>query len=381
MKFERAAEKEPEEEMVPKETAYTERPPQEAQDFDVLRSALQAWFEQTMSPQANDVVVSNFERTAAGSSNETYLFELSWKERGEPRLERLVIRLRPRRKGVYPEYDFERQCRLFDLLRSCTDIPVPHIRAFEPNPKVLGTPFYIMYRAAGRAPNDFPPLHAPEGWFGRLSGARQSKIYHVGLETLAFIHSVDWRACELTFLERSERGVSALDQQLNYSRWHYDWARGDDRIALIEKTFDWLEENKPSDEEKRLSWGDARLGNMMFEGDECTAVLDWEVAGIADPALDVSHWLLSDEMLSVRVGVPRLSNVPTAEQVVRYYEQVSGRNLKNLSYYMIFDSLRTAIMMIRMATIMAEDPNNRTGYTPSDNIATRHLENVFERFS
>ena len=93
------------------------------------------------------------------------------------------------------------------------------------------------------------------------------------------------------FLMRPEHGDTALDQQLGYQRWYYDWAREGATYPLIERTFEWLEANRPTDVRTVFNWGDSRIGNMLWQDFEPVAVLDWEMATVGPPEVDVA-WMI-----------------------------------------------------------------------------------------
>ena len=66
--------------------------------------------------------------------------------------------------------------------------------------------------------------------------------------------------------ERSARSAVATRAQQ-----YYDWMRDGRVYPVIEEAFDWLEANWPADEgDTVISWGDSRIGNMMY--DEFTPV-------------------------------------------------------------------------------------------------------------
>ena len=103
-----------------------------------------------------------------------------------------------------------------------------------------------------------------------------------------------------------------MDQQLGYQRWYYEWAREDMRLPLIERTFEWLDARRPEEPRIVLNWGDARIGNMLWRDFEPVAVLDWEMATIGPPEVDVAwmiflHAFFQD--LAARFGMPGLPDV------------------------------------------------------------------------
>ena len=85
---------------------------------------------------------------------------------------------------------------------------------------------------------------------------------------------------------------------------------------LLADCFAWLADNLPTDVGgDALSWGDSRIGNMMFRDNQVVAVLDWEMAAVAPPEVDLGwmcylHLFFQD--LAVDLGAPGLpADVPT----------------------------------------------------------------------
>ncbi len=77
---------------------------------------------------------------------------------------------------------------------------------------------------------------------------------------------------------------------------------------MLAECFTWLEDNLPTDVgADALSWGDGRIGNMMFRDHRVVAVLDWEMAAVAPPEVDIGwmcylHLFFQD--LAVQMGAP-----------------------------------------------------------------------------
>jgi aminoglycoside phosphotransferase (APT) family kinase protein len=111
-----------------------------------------------------------------------------------------------------------------------------------------------------------------------------------------------------------------------------------------------------------LAWGDARIGNMIFDDDgRCAAVLDWEMAALGSPELDVAWFLFLDRHHSQGMGVERLEGFPSREATVARYEDKSGFRVRHLHYYEVFAALRFTILMSRIAHQLTH-----YGFLPAD---------------
>ena len=136
------------------------------------------------------------------------------------------------------------------------------------------------------------------------------------------------------FFDRPRRGAPGLDQQLTYYENFFTWGvKGRARSTMIDATR-WLAENKPDPEPLGLVWGDARLGNILFdEVGEAKAVLDWEMVAVANPLQDLAYWLILDRHHSEGYGVPRLAGFPSYEETVSAWEEGTRLSASHLDYY------------------------------------------------
>jgi len=296
-------------------------------------------------PHAQDVRVSEFSGSGTtGFSNDTLLFDLSWREDGRERSESLVLRIEPAGLRVFPEYDLGLQFGIMQALAG-TDIPVPRMLWRERDSATLGNPFYVMERIEGRIPDDNPPYHTA-GWMTEIAPEERAAIWWSGVENLARIHRLDWRA--LALLPVPAAGKTPLEMQLDYYERYVAWSglTENEGFPLAKTGLSWLRRHQPREREPvALCWGDSRLGNMIFRDGRCVAVLDWEMATLGNPAQDLAWWLFFDEHHSAGVGAPRLSGLPDREETIARYRELSGIDPQHLDYYDIFACFRfTAIL-------------------------------------
>src|SRR5258706_3260278 len=162
-------------------------------DLDRTHAQLTAWLGARLSPGAHPELSALEIPKGAGHSNETVLFDASWRAGDAVRTQRYVARIRPSGRGVFPEYDMRLQYRCMEVLGRHTTIPVPRVLWFEDDAGVLGQPFYVMERVDGLVPSDNPPF-AVMGWLADASSEDQARLWHRSLEVLARIHALDWRA-------------------------------------------------------------------------------------------------------------------------------------------------------------------------------------------
>ena len=94
---------------------------------------------------------------------------------------------------------------------------------FEDDPAWFDSPFWIMERVDGEVPSDAPP-YALEGWLHDASPEQQAKLWWNGIEAMAAVHRVDWRALGLDFVDDPARGARGVEQQLRYYEDALAWA-------------------------------------------------------------------------------------------------------------------------------------------------------------
>jgi len=329
----------------------------EQRDLEKARGILAGWLAERM-PEASDLEVGPIGGPAAtGFSNETLMFDVSYRQAGDARTESLVLRVQPTQHTVFLESDFESQYRVLRALGEQTNVPVPTMRWFEADARYLGAPFFVMDKVDGRVPADSPP-YTQGGWLlEESSPAERRTLVESGLEAMAAVHTVDWRGLGFDFLDKPQYGRLGFEQQLRYYERSFDWAAaGQPAPPIPQTTLEWVQRNAPTtDPEITVCWGDARINNQLFGPDHrVVAVLDWEMVTLADPMMDLGWWLFLDRHFHEGMPAPRMEGFPTREEMVVHYERASGRAPRDLEFYEVFGGLRFAVVMMRLAVLLAD---------------------------
>lgn len=313
-------------------------------------SALGAWLSSKLDAQVD--VVDAVIPADAGLSTETILFEARWDEGGAPQCRRLVARVQPTGDAVFPSYDLASEARLLGALGSEAEVPVPRVFDHEPDAGVLGAPFLVMDRIDGRVPSDDPPFTA-SGWVLELSPEEQARLYDNALQAMAAIHRVDHERLGLRFLAEREPGEPGLDQQLGYWERTFAWATEGEENPTITGALEWIRGHRPGPEPLVLNWGDARPGNILFGDDVSVAgVLDWEMAGLASPEMDLGWWLFLLRHHTEGIGVPAPAGFPDRAGAIARYEELTGHEVRHVDFYEVFAGMRLAILMHRAGRLM-----------------------------
>ena len=330
----------------------------EQRDLEAARDVIARWLARTM-PHATGVEVGPITGPAlTGFSNETLMFDASWTSDGARRTEGLVIRVKPTRHTIFLEPDFESQYRVMRILAERTDVPMPPVKWFEDDESVLGAPFFVMGRVEGRVPADSPP-YTMSGWMLEDSTPEQRRtLVEDGMDALVRIHALDPERLDLGFLDKPHYGARGIEQQLAYYERSFGWAVAEHggEHPVVAATLDWVRAHLPPEQpEITLCWGDARINNQIFGPDHrCRAVLDWEMATLADPMMDLAWWLFLDRHFHEGVAAPRMEGLPTREAMVARYVSRTGRAARDLEFYEVFAAFRFAVVMIRIATMLIE---------------------------
>ncbi len=287
----------------------------------------------------------------AGFSSETYLFDATWGGQTHG----LVTRMGPDSADypVFPTYDLSLQVNAMTWVAKHSDVPVPNVRWHETDETVLGGEFYVMDRLDAISAPDNPP-YVFGGWVCDASVDDRRAMQRTIAGHMASLHALPLDDEALGFLDRPQFGATPLDQQLAYQRWYYEWAREGRDYPVIERAFDWLQANRPGADPVGLSWGDSRIGNVLWNPGspgEAVAIVDWEMACLGAPATDVMWQLVLHQFfldMAQLMGLPNpFPDLFVAREFIADYEAVSGQTLENPGWYFVFGQLRYAIVSIR----------------------------------
>jgi len=320
-----------------------------------LRAQLQRWLEGRLPAGAQPEVSDVTSPSATGMSSETLLFDVRWQEQGRMRSGSFVARLEPdpRDCPTFPVYDLGAQFRLLRLVRERSDVPVPAALWLEPDRRPLGAPFLVMERITGRVPPDVMP-YTFGSWVSEASPAERRHLQDSTVRALAALHGIRIGAggADAGFLEFDVPGATPLRRHVEHQRRYYEWVRGARRHPVLERGFEWIEAHWPANEgEAVICWGDARIGNVIYDGFEPVALLDWEMAALGPRELDIG-WMIFlhvffDEIAGM-AGLPGLPDFMRREDVEAVYADASGHAPRDLSFYLVYAALTHGIVMARV---------------------------------
>ncbi|MCK9248301.1 MAG: phosphotransferase family protein [Solirubrobacteraceae bacterium] len=265
------------------------------------------------------------EPLTGGNSNETLLL------RG--RDGRWVMR-RPPAAAIAPSaHNMEREHRILVALDG-VDVPAPAPGVVCADPDVPGAPFLVMEAVDGHAITDEVPDDYPD------EPGTVAAIGHAAIDALAALHRVPWRERGLDGFGRHE---GFLERQV--PRWSGQLERYRHRdLPYFDEIGAWLDAHRPPDGEPGILHGDFHLDNVLLTpGPRIApaAIIDWEMATIGDPLLDLGLFLAfwgadrPDPPAMPHVqGVSRSPHAPSRAALAERYAERSGRSVEHVDWYM-----------------------------------------------
>jgi aminoglycoside phosphotransferase (APT) family kinase protein len=347
-------------------------------DPERTRRTLVAWLREELGHPDLDVVDLAVPR--AGFSNETILGTATWTDGDDPRSRAFVLRIGATGHQLYLDNDVLRQADVMAALAGQVPVPGVWLRGADPEP--FGAPFFLMDRVDGRTPPDLPSFHK-RGWVVDLSPAERGRLYDNGLAAMASVHALAPGALAVDLGAEAGDDVTALDGYLQHVRRWHAWCKPSLLVdaATIDAALDLVLSRRPASDEACLTWGDARVGNLIFDDQlAVAAIVDWEGAALAPAALDLGWWCMFEHYLSEAQGVARLEGIPDRAATVARYEELAGRGVPHIDYYEVLAGLVFALINSRLFTLLiaSGQSDQATAETVIGRV-TAHLRAGMER--
>jgi aminoglycoside phosphotransferase (APT) family kinase protein len=299
--------------------------------FDV--AAVATW----LSEQAGIDGTPRVRQFPGGASNLTYL--LSYDDLD------LVLRRPPTGAKAKSAHDMAREYRIQSGLKPVFGL-VPSMIGFCDDPAVIGTEFYVMERLDGTILRK----ELPEEW--ALSDADVSTLCRNAVDVLIGLHGVDPAAAGLEDLGRGEGYVAR--QVAGWSE-RFRAARTPD-VGDYEAVMAWLSEHQPADVGSCLIHNDFRFDNLVLAPDDplqVLGVLDWEMATIGDPLMDLggtlTYWVESGDDAFAQSFRRQPTNAPgmwKRADVLAHYADRTGLAVgpEQWRFYEVFGLFRLAVI-------------------------------------
>jgi aminoglycoside phosphotransferase (APT) family kinase protein len=324
-------------------------------DLPTLAAALCGWLGGRL-PAADNIRVENLAYPfGAGQSHETILFDATWSSGGRQHAQGCVVRIKPTGHTVFPDDLFEQQYRLMQVLHEDGRVQVARPLWYEESASVLGAPFFILEKVHGRVAVSVPP-YARVGWVAEATPAQRARLWENGVRQLAAIQSVPLSSVD--FLRGPEGAREGLAQEWDKYVRFAEWVNRDRPWPVLTAGIERLRSRWPAHQPQGLVWGDARLGNMMFDDKfEVAAVMDWEQPSLGGALHDLAWWLvISDTMHGAVEGRPHLEGMGTREETIALWNEVTGIPTADIEWYEDFTRLKLSCLGIRTSRLKGAPP-------------------------
>jgi len=289
----------------------------------------------------------SLEHASAGWANETVIVKyVSADEGRDPR--RVVVRLAPV-APTFPDDDLVMQGRVQEAVHD-QGVPTAAPVTVETDESWLGAPFLVMPFLDGHVPGEIPAL---DPWLSGCSSDVQSRLMETFIEGLVAIHSVDLR---VSGLGECLRGANTpLEDEVAWWEGYVHWASEGNPLRVVAEGLEWCRSHLPRTvPEHCLLWGDARLGNIVVSDEGLLeGVLDWDMASIGPPEMDLG-WFLALDWAGEQLVGKRPPGFPGHESVVSSYEERIGRKTEDLEWYELFALVRSLAINNRQARLARE---------------------------
>jgi aminoglycoside phosphotransferase (APT) family kinase protein len=314
------------------------------------REALAHWMAQAI-PDGAGLHVDDVQRLEAGYSADTVSFTVRRRRGGDETAERFVLRGETDEPAVYPQQapgldvEIAVQYQAMREIAARSSVPVAPLVGFEGDPAVLGRPFFVMGFVDGQVPRVQPPYTKAGFYFDAEPGQRRGMVAEA-LRRLAEIHAIDWQD-GFGWLVPSDAEPGTAHQ---LALWESYTRRelGERTHPIVDRALAWLHANMPAGEPTTLTWGDARLGNIIWRDFQCACITDFENAAICSPVQDVGWWLMFDRWSHDGYDAPRLAGEPTRDEQRALYSEFVGRDVGDTTFHEVFAAFRYSAIVVRV---------------------------------
>lgn len=300
-------------------------------DIEAVRLRLQAFLR---GVAGDEVSVGRPRRFTVGFSWVTYGFRAGWREGGTWVERDLILRAGPP-SGIFGPY---RAYPEFVTLRALegSEVPVPRVYWYSDDDAILGAPFFVCDLVPGEAP--VPWTHDGGPAFDDI---RRERLGSQFVAALAALHRFRWEDTAVASIAGTRDVRRTAHEQV--ANWSANLARwSPDRVPLLELAAAWLRERAPVASRISITHGDYRIGNFLEQDGRITAILDWELVRLGDPAEDLG-WVC---LQAWRGRSPYMCHFFGREELRDRYCALGGPeiSLADMAYWEAFGTFKLAVM-------------------------------------
>lgn len=282
--------------------------------------------------------IDDVQALTGGASSLTFTAHVAG---GPPEHERIVLKVAPPGLAPVRNRDVARQARLMRALDGAPGVRVPSIFFEDDGDPPEVSPFHAMNVVAGICLE--PVLQAPPPDVMPLVPDRA----FAAAAMLAALHRVDPVAVGL-----AGEKETTLEEEIR--RWTRAFETVDEQMsARYLEAEELLFATMPTPLSPAICHGDYRLGNMLCDGGEVAALIDWEIWSLSDPRLDLAWFLFfTDEAKHPMASNPGPTGMPSADALYAAYVETSGSEPVDFEWFHCLirykEAAATALLMKRM---------------------------------
>ena len=312
---------------------FTDQPAEfrNGEELDTLR--VKAFIRASIPGLSGEMTIKQF---PWGHSNLTYLITIGARE--------MILRRPPFGTKAKTAHDMKREYRILTALNPVFPY-CPRSIVYTEDVSIIGCPFYLMERVAGIILR----RNLPSGLDLKPQQVRQ--LFETLVKVQIELHAIDYYKIGLANFGKPKGYVQR--QVLGWSK-RYRAAQTPD-APDCESVMAWLKEHIPPDSEiPAIIHNDFKLDNTVLDEKDPTniiGVLDWEMATIGDPLMDLgsslAYWVEPEdppEIHAIRTMPTHLEGALSRKQMVANYAQLSGRSIDDFSFYHCFGLFRLAVI-------------------------------------
>jgi len=299
---------------------------------ELPETVLADWLRMQLPDLSGEMRVTQY---SGGASNWTYRLQFDNAD--------LILRRPPAGTKAKSAHDMGREYRLQKALKPVFSY-VPEMRLYTDDNSIIGDEFYVMDRVAGIIPRKNMPRDL------ELNEAQTRQLCLNALDVLIELHQVDINAAGLSDLAK---GAGYTERQVRGWSERYTKAKTWN-VPSGKKIMHWLNENMPKHETICMAHNDFRFDNLVLDRHDPThiiGVLDWELATLGNPLMDLgnslAYWIQADDdriARSTRRQPTHLPGMLTRQQVIEYYCEKMGVNVKDFRFYEVFGLFRLSVI-------------------------------------
>lgn len=314
----------------------------EGEEFDT--AAVESYIRSNISDLPQGMRVRQF---PGGASNLTYLLSFGKNER------QLVLRRPPTGKKAKSAHDMKREYTVMSALNGHYRL-VPKMHLFCADESLIGGEFYVMEKLDGIILRTELPEELKEGASDPARILKPDDLRQLCMnmiDGLVGLHRFDWESTALADLKREGDYV---ERQISGWTDRYRKSRTPD-VPDFTKVMEWLEEKRPAQIASCLIHNDYRFDNIVLDSKDpmqINGVLDWEMATIGDPLMDLGnslgYWIEADDpqqLQLLRRQPSHLKGMMTRDELANYYLKQSGLTCSDFSFYRVYGIFRLAVIM------------------------------------